>query len=33
MIFIAPLSCVLGLFLMNESRAFAFGDEIYNWEE
>ena len=35
MILNSPLSsrCVLGVMLLNESHAFAFGDEIYNWEE
>ena len=28
-----PLSPVLGVIVLNESHAFAFADEIYNWEE
>ena len=33
MILRCPLSPVLGVILLNESHGFAFGDEIYNWEE
>ena len=33
MILSCPLSPVLEVILLNESHGFAFGDEIYNWEE
>ena len=33
MLHTCALSCVLGVILLNLSHGFAFGDEIYNWEE
>ena len=33
MLHTCALSFVLGVIILNESHGFAFGDEIYNWEE
>ena len=33
MLLSCPFTCVLGVILLNESHGFAYGDEIYNWEE